>query len=156
MAILPFIEQHPLFQQYNFKEPWDSEHNLKLLEKMPEIYRRPGDPADSTVTGYVGFAGENTILGVSEPKKMRDTIDGTSNTVMLVEAATQIPWTKPQDFSLDDLASTGLLDKESLLVALADGSVQELRPVTAEWIKGVAITNDGKYFKDIPAAATKR
>ena len=86
---------------------------------------------------------------------MRDTIDGTSNTVMLVEAETQTPWTKPEDFSLDDLASTGLLDKESLLVALADGSVAEMKPVTAQWIKGVAIMNDGKYFKDIPANVSK-
>jgi hypothetical protein len=156
VTILPFIEQQQLFEQYNFKEPWDGEHNLKLLDKMPETYRRPGDPAESTVTGYVGFAGENTILSVSKPTRMRDAIDGTSNTVMLVEAATQIPWTKPEDFSLDDLVSTGLLNKESLLVALADGSVQEMKPVTAEWIKGVAIINDGKYFKDIPAAATKR
>jgi uncharacterized protein (TIGR03067 family) len=156
VALLPFIEQQQLFEQYNFKEPWDSEQNLKLLDKMPETYRRPSDPADSTMTGYVGFAGENTILGVSEPKKIRDTIDGTSNTAMLVEAATQIPWTKPQDFSLDDLVSTGLLSKDSLLVALADGSVQEMKPVTAEWIKGVAIINDGKYFKDIPATATRR
>ncbi len=155
VAILPYIKEQQLFEQYNFKEPWDSEHNLKVLDKMPGIYRRPGDPADSTMTGYVGFVGDSTILGDSKPTKMRDTIDGTSNTVMLVEAETQIPWTKPEDFSLDDLASSGLLDKESLLVALADGSVAEMKPVTADWIKGVAIINDGKYFKDLPANVNK-
>lgn len=157
VAILPFIDQAKLYEQYNFQQPWDSPDNLKVLEKMPATYRKPGAPADSTTTGYVGFAGENTMLGKDEPKRIRDATDGTSNTVMLVEAETDIPWTKPEDYSLDQIAETGLLDLESLLVALADGSVRTLEPVTAEVIKEVATINDGRFFRELTApAATRR
>ncbi len=36
--ILPYIEQQDLYKQFHLDEPWDSEHNKKLLAKMPVIY----------------------------------------------------------------------------------------------------------------------
>ena len=33
--------------------------------------------------------------------KIRDITDGTSNTLMIVEAKRNIPWTKPEDLSFD-------------------------------------------------------
>ena len=41
VALLPFLENNELFEQYRFDEPWDSEHNLTLVPKMPEVYRSP-------------------------------------------------------------------------------------------------------------------
>ncbi len=38
VAILPFIEQDNLYKQFKLDEPWDSEHNKKLLVQMPGIY----------------------------------------------------------------------------------------------------------------------
>lgn len=38
IAILPFIEQQALYEQFKRDEPWDSEHNKKLIEKMPKLY----------------------------------------------------------------------------------------------------------------------
>src|SRR5262249_49383960 len=38
VAVLPYIEQNELYQQFKFDEPWDSAHNKKLLEKMPQLY----------------------------------------------------------------------------------------------------------------------
>ena len=32
--ILPFIEQQHLYEQFRFDEPWDSEHNRKLIAQM--------------------------------------------------------------------------------------------------------------------------
>ena len=34
--ILPFVEQNALYNEFRFDEPWDSEHNKALIEKMPE------------------------------------------------------------------------------------------------------------------------
>ena len=42
VAILPYIEQEPLYKQYNFDEPWDGPNNRKLLDKMPAVYSYPG------------------------------------------------------------------------------------------------------------------
>jgi uncharacterized protein (TIGR03067 family) len=143
VAILPFIEQNDLFEQYHSDEPWNSEHNLTLLEKMPEVYRRPGDAATSTVTGYVGFVGENTALGNSEPKRIRDMIDGTSNVVLLVEAKTKTPWTKPEDCPLSEISKFGLLGNDTLQALMADGAVKSFQPLSEESIRHAAIINDG-------------
>ncbi|MGI9473886.1 MAG: protein kinase domain-containing protein [Rubripirellula sp.] len=143
VAILPFIEHQALYEQYRLDEPWDSEHNLKLLDQMPEIYRRPGDAADSTQTGYVGFSGANTVLGKVDHVRIRDIIDGTSNTLMLIEAETQIPWTKPEDFPITELAQFGLLNLPWLRSCKADGSVSKFEPVTEQALMKAVTINDG-------------
>ena len=33
VAILPFIEQQALYEQFHLDEPWDSDHNIKLLDR---------------------------------------------------------------------------------------------------------------------------
>src|SRR5262245_19784659 len=35
VALLPYLEAQPLYNEYHFDEPWDSEHNKKLIPKMP-------------------------------------------------------------------------------------------------------------------------
>ena len=41
MAILPYIEQDALYKEFHQDEPWDSEHNKKLIDKMPVTYAVP-------------------------------------------------------------------------------------------------------------------
>src|SRR5262249_41965572 len=45
VAILPYIEEDNLYKQFRLDEPWNSEHNLKLLEKMPKSYTLEGREA---------------------------------------------------------------------------------------------------------------
>ena len=98
VAILPFIEQSELYNQYHFDEPWDSEHNKKLLSKMPSVYRSPKDKPDSTNTSYFALVGKNTLMGDGEDTtRLQDVLDGNSNTLMIVEARRDTPWTKPED-----------------------------------------------------------
>jgi len=40
VRILPFLEEGNLHDQINFDEPWDSEHNKKILAKTPKSGRR--------------------------------------------------------------------------------------------------------------------
>jgi hypothetical protein len=60
VAILPFIEQDALYRAFKLDEPWDSEHNLKLLAQMPNVYRVGIEPKGATHTYYQGFAGPGT------------------------------------------------------------------------------------------------
>jgi RNA polymerase sigma factor (sigma-70 family) len=63
VAILPYLEQQELYKQFRLTESWDSEHNLKLLARMPEVYRVGFEPEGSTHTHYQGFAGPGTPFG---------------------------------------------------------------------------------------------
>ena len=38
VKLLPFLEQNALYQQFHLDEPWDSEHNLKLVDRMPAYF----------------------------------------------------------------------------------------------------------------------
>ncbi len=127
VAILPFIEQNKLFEQYKFDEPWDSASNLKVLAQMPAIYRHPDAPAVSTNTSYVLLTGPETMFKPKSPAMFSEITDGLSNTIMVAEAVTEIPWTKPQDFEFDatsPLFSLGGYSPEGFNVVIGDGSVR--------------------------------
>ena len=87
VAILPFIEQQSLYNQYNFDEPWDSENNLKVLKQMPAIYRHPSAPADSTNSSHFGFVGPTALFDPQAAPALQNILDGTSNTILVVEAS---------------------------------------------------------------------
>src|SRR5690606_15284814 len=98
VAILPYIQQRDLYEQYKFDEPWDSAHNKKLLEKIPAVYRHPLDERDSTHTSFFALVGKNTLMGEERVgTQFKEITDGTSNTLMIVEAQRDIPWTRPED-----------------------------------------------------------
>jgi RNA polymerase sigma factor (sigma-70 family) len=63
VVILPYVEQNNLFKQFKLDEPWDSEHNLKLLAQMPPVYRVGIEPKGSTHTYYQAFVGPGTPFG---------------------------------------------------------------------------------------------
>ncbi len=102
VSILPFLEQVNLYDQFHMDEPWDSEHNLALLDQIPDIYVNPDVDLGSDTT-YLGIAGEGMIFNGAENTQIHDFMDGTSNTIVLVEADIEsaVPWTKPVDLAID-------------------------------------------------------
>ena len=62
VAILPFIEQQALYQQFKHDEPWDSPHNMKLIEQMPPVYEIPGVKAKPGMTHYQVFTGPHAMF----------------------------------------------------------------------------------------------
>ena len=105
VAILPFVEQDALYKEFHLDEPWDSDHNKKLIAKMPKIFRAPGSKAGEGKTTYLlpvgkGAPWETSTTKLSYPAGFTD---GTSNTVLLVDAADDraVTWTKPDDLKYD-------------------------------------------------------
>jgi uncharacterized protein (TIGR03067 family) len=59
VQILPYLddaEAAKIFKQFRLNEPWDSEHNEKLLAKMPKVYAPVRGHAQEGFTFYQGFA----------------------------------------------------------------------------------------------------
>jgi hypothetical protein len=100
VALLPYIEQDNLYRQFKLDEPWDSEHNKKLIPLMPKIYASPAKPGKPGYTPYQMVVGPSAM----RPPAMRiSTVqDGTSNTIAVVEAAEPVIWTKPDDVMLPE------------------------------------------------------
>jgi RNA polymerase sigma factor (sigma-70 family) len=125
VAILPFIEQDALYKAFHLDEPWDSEHNTKLLAQMPAFYAPPGQK-DGGKTYYQAIVGEGAAW---EPRKQLPPVefpDGTSNTICVVEAATPVPWTKPEDLPFvpdQALPKFGGLFDGNFHALLVDGGV---------------------------------
>ena len=158
--ILAFIEGQRLYEQFHFDEPWDSEHNKTLIAQMPEVYRSPGSIAEPGKTNYLGVRGKDMIF--IDPKKterdgkwpqgtrMADIIDGTSNTIMVVEASDEeaVIWTKPDDFEPDEKNPLkGLVGVRpgGFLAALCDGSVRFIaETIDLETLRRLFTRNDGK------------
>ncbi len=130
VAILPYIEQQELYNQYNFDEPWDGPNNRKLIDKMPAIYAHPGvdgAPSSRGHTSYFVFTGPSTIVGAGDEPQIQKVTDGTSNTILAVEAQREIPWTKPEDIPFDPkapLPELGGYTPDGFNALFADGSVR--------------------------------
>jgi prepilin-type processing-associated H-X9-DG protein len=100
VLILPYVEAGDLYSKFKLDEPWDSEHNKKLLDPMPLIYAGPGGKK-STETAYLAFHGKNAFFEEKEGLKISTFTDGLSKTIAVVEAAQGVPWTKPEDLAYD-------------------------------------------------------
>jgi hypothetical protein len=154
VAILPFIEQQQLLQRFKMDEPWNSPNNLKLLAAMPEVYRHPTRPAQPGHTYYRVIIGPGTIFGDGMQKTGFARIpDGTSNTFMIVEAETAVPWTKFDEVVFNPAGPLPKLGENGrFLVAFADASVQFMENVSPKDL-GAYITASGGEIVDRFGAA---
>src|SRR5262249_312279 len=128
VLLLPHLGHKALFREFRREEPWDSEHNKKLLGRIPPGFlpvRGEGKPADSTF--YQAFAAKGTIVEGPGGLRIEDVSDGTSQTILLVEAGKPVPWTKPADVDYAPnkaFPRLGGLFKAGFHIAVADGSVR--------------------------------
>jgi hypothetical protein len=155
VLILPFIEEDALYRQIKLDEAWDGPNNKKLLDRMPKIYALPGVETNGQ-THFQLFVGPGTLYSkpLREAKfalppglktlycdyRIGNIPDGTSNTILVAESATAVPWTKPDDIVYDPkkpLPKLGKMRPDQFLVGMCDGSVRwvDLKKVSEKTLR---------------------
>lgn len=159
VMILPYLGYKDLFRQFRLNEPWDSDHNKKLIAKMPSEYRsRNSKLNEAWKTQILVPVGPRTIFPPNgEPVTPRDISDGLANTILLVEAAddSAVIWTKPGDWRFDPSAADltkGLLNPgaNGFVAVWADGEVgtvpKNMKPAAMQLL----FIRNTDNVKDIP------
>jgi len=82
-ALLPYIEDGNLYNEFHLNEPWDSPHNRALITQIPRLYRCPSVYADDGSTTYLRLLGPTNVLLVE------------------VDREHAVPWSKPEDLKYD-------------------------------------------------------
>ncbi len=114
----------------------------RLISRMPAVYSCPSGnrpPAREGKTTYLTPRGPATIFPGATPIKIQDITDGTSNTILVVDASDSaaIIWTKPDDWDIRAEFKVQSLfghHPKGTNFAFADGSVrflvQTIKPTT--------------------------
>jgi prepilin-type processing-associated H-X9-DG protein len=129
VQILPYIEQDALYRQFHLDEPWDSEHNKKLIPRMPAVYQNPSSPPRPGMAYYLAVCGKGLMFDGTKGRSFAEVRDGLSNTIMVVEADPQraVTWTKPDDWEYNarkPLDGLGNAHPGGFNVLFGDGSVR--------------------------------
>ncbi len=133
VAILPYVEQAELYNKFKLDEPWDSPHNRALLKEMPPTYVCPSRAVtEPYTTHYRVFTGKGALFEQGKATTIAEITDGTSNTLMVVEANEAVPWTKPDELVFNPAAPPSLFGAGSVHpgifnVLFADGSVRFIK-----------------------------
>ena len=143
-----------LYKEFKLDEPWNSEHNKKLLDKMPKVYAPVVGKAKPGLTYYQVFVGKDAPFdGTVGPRIPATFLDGTANTFLVVEGGEAVPWTKPQDIPYDagkTLPKLGGLFPDGFHVGMADGVVRFVPRGADEKAIRAAITPRGAEPIDPP------
>jgi hypothetical protein len=151
VMILPYIEEERLYKQFKLDEPWDSEHNKKLIPQMPKTYADARGKIEAGRTHVKVFVGQDAGFDWVRARKFADITDGMSNTILAAVAGESVVWTKPDDFEFDAENAVPDLKKPfaNVLVLMFDGSVRVLNPKNSEeTLKRVIQRNDGQPIAD--------
>jgi hypothetical protein len=130
VALLPDLGHEELYDEFHLDEPWDSEHNKRLLPRIPLVYMPPVRQRGKVAYGtyYQVFLGPPAPFSGPCGPRVPDTFqDGTSWTILIAEAGEPVPWTKPEDIPYDPnkpLPKLGGLFRGRWSFVMADGEVR--------------------------------
>lgn len=151
--LLPYIGYQSLYSQFKLNEPWNSPSNLALLDKMPDLYRAPGETGgNSTRFQLIGDVGPEYFIrdASGEGPKRSHFTDGLANSLLVVFAGADKAalWTQPDDLEFnpaDPLAAVGEIASTGIAGVMADGRTIVIPPtVDPATFKGLVTIAGGE------------
>lgn len=145
VALLPYMEQEPLYQKFDLGQPWDGPTNRPRADDRVRPFVDPNDVGSDT---RVRVFYDGGAVFASDPGRRiapGDVAGGTSNTILLVEARDAVTWTQFNDFKFDPsqpLPPLGHPSRASkgFYAAMADGSVRFISPTVQPEVIKAAIS----------------
>ena len=129
VALLPYVEEGQLYNQFKLDEPWDSAANRPLADKVIGQYVDVDTPADPA-TRWRCFYDNGAMFNTGRGRTMTGVSDGTSNTILYVEGGDKVTWSRFQEYRYDPKGPLPVLGKpgrSTFMVVMGDGSVRNIR-----------------------------
>ncbi len=107
VLLLPFMEQHDLYEKIRLDEPWDSPYNSRFHNSMPYYCcpSRPEKEREDGLAPYQMVIGPDTISNGTNCTKFSDITRNLSDTILFVEASISVPWMSPRDIPQSSLSN---------------------------------------------------
>ena len=144
VKLLPYLDEAILYSQYRTDEPWNSDHNIELLERMPPIF------GTETKTQVLRIVGYGTVFSDDRQVKLSNVKDDPSLTLFAIRTIDEqaVPWTKPVDSEFDDeMPFQSLIDgsKNSIEAIFLDGHASDIsKDADADKLRSLVNPHDGK------------
>jgi prepilin-type processing-associated H-X9-DG protein len=161
VLLLPYLGAEELYDRYRFGEPWNGDHNARLVPEMPEAYAGTARSRQGGRTAVLGFTGPGTLLPHVGPSAGHGgepewdlgagvgplPTDGSSFTLLARTGPEErsTPWTSPNDLD----ASTVGVGSAGGRYLFADGHVERLRDGTPDDVLRALVTPSGSEDLDL-------
>ncbi len=149
VSLLLYLEEGAVADRWQDGQPWNAPANQSLLEQTPSVYRATGEvpigPHDGECHVFA-IDDPRALLSGDEPRRFRDVLDGTSNTLFaLYLPHRSVPWSAPQELTFDEaFQEVSAASREApVFVLMCDGSVRRLDMPLSEDEFTALVTRDG-------------
>jgi hypothetical protein len=143
---------YPLANDADPSERWNRP-GLTSLRLDPFFCNRPGKTSQPWLTCYRVFVGGGAAFERGKLTRMADFPDGTSKTILIVEAREVVPWPKPEELDYDPakrLPKLGGTFPDGFYAAFADARVRFIPWDTEERTIRALITRNGGEQVELP------
>ena len=142
---LPFIEQTAIRK---LSSTAVGPSTTKSSRRSRSLYTLPYGKPKENETHYRVFVGGGAAFDMIQGAKFSQFTDGTSNTILVFEAAEGTPWTKPDEIEFDpkqDVMKYFRFETGVCMAAMADGSVRALsKNISEKTLKLLIQRDDGQ------------
>lgn len=157
VQLLPYIEQAALWNQIQTHP--QAEIPESVASTAIRTFVNPMQKKNPTTkTNYRVFVGGGSIFEPNGRVTMNQVADGTSNTILIVEAAEAVDWSKPEDLMIDGnkpLPKLGIFPG-GFHAAMADGSIRWIPSDTPEHVIRAMITRAAGEAIQLPGKEVAR